>query len=81
MLETTAGMRPCVVERHGSNPQKAVFHCFGQFAEVIAPSLLKGGHGGGQLANIMAVVEYPDGKVDEIPAYCVRFTDRTEGTE
>ena len=78
MPESTAGMRPCLIEKQGSNPRRAVFHCFGQFAEVVAPSLLKGGHSGGQIATIMAVVEYPDGQVDEVPAYCVRFTDRTE---
>jgi len=78
MPESAAEMRPCIVEIHGRNPRRAVFHCFGQFAEVVAPSLLKSGHAGGQIANIMAVVEYPDGQVDEVAAYCVRFTDRAE---
>lgn len=79
MPEGISGLRPCVIEKRGSNPRNAVFHCFGQFSEVVAPSPLEGGHGGGQIANIMAVVEYPDGQVDEVPAYCVRFTDRAEG--
>lgn len=79
MQDVTAGMRPCTVVKHGDNPKKAIFHCFGQFAQVVAQSSFVGGPPGGQIANVMAVVEYPDGQVDEVPAYCVRFTDRAEG--
>ena len=64
----TAEYRPCHV-----NGKKALFHRWGERAQVIGPSLLRGGHPGGQLHDIFAVVEYEDGKVQEVTPESVCF--------
>ena len=64
--------RPCVIL--GENiPAK--FHKFYTRSYVVAPSLLKGGHPGGQVSNEYALIELADGTVESVPWCNIRFTD------
>lgn len=62
--------RPCYVDEH-----KALFHCWAQVSSVIGPSMLKGGHSGGTVTDVVAVVEYENGKVATVLPKRVRFID------
>lgn len=52
--------RPCIVYANGG-PEKGLLHGFFSTAEVVGPSLMRGGHPGGQLADVFALVEFEDG--------------------
>lgn len=70
--------RPCLVTTGGRDEpdeRPALFHLFAPVAEVIAPSCLRGGHNGGQLAGIMALVEFSDGTLATVEPSRVRFLD------
>lgn len=72
--------RPCIVTVGGRghdepDERPALFHLFAPVAEVIAPSNLRGGHNGGQLAGIMALVEFSDGTLATVEPSRVRFLD------
>lgn len=58
--------------------RRAFFHLFTTSAYPIEPSLLKGGHPGGQVSKPVAIVEYEDGTVEAVIVSRVRFLD-TEG--
>jgi hypothetical protein len=53
----------------------AFCHHFSTVAYVLAPSILKGGHPGGQISEPCAIVEYKDGTVHTVPPSAVRFLD------
>ena len=63
-------LRPCI-----ANDKKALFHRWNERREIIAPSLLKGGHGGGVLQAVFGLVEYEDGTMAEIFPENIRFLD------
>lgn len=58
--------------------RRAFFHLFTTNAYPVEPSLLKGGHPGGQVSKPVAIVEYEDGTVESVLPSRVRFLD-TEG--
>lgn len=62
--------RPCIV--WGKN---ALFHRWSNVSDVVAPSLLKGGHGGGVIAYTVGIVEFEDGFVSEVRPSDIRFID------
>lgn len=64
-------LRPCVV-----NGKKALFHTFEQYSEIVPPSIAVGGHSGGVIAEVFAIVEYEDGTVGRVRISLLRFTDR-----
>lgn len=64
----TAEMRPCFV-----GDKKALFHRWSEQAEIVPPSILKGGHGGGVVRGTLAVVEYEDGTVGLANLEKIRF--------
>lgn len=66
-------VRPCLVGN-----RKALFHTWEQFANVIAPAAMIGGHPGGQVAQVFAIVEYEDGTVSQEHASSIRFLDIAE---
>lgn len=72
-------VRPCLVTtpRRGAEPEtrRALLHCFALVAEVIPPSNLRGGHNGGQLAGLTALVEFEDGTVQRVEPECVQLLD------
>lgn len=57
-MPTYKRLRPCTV-----NGQKALFHGWYYSAEVIAPSMMVGGHNGGQLACTFGIIELETGDV------------------
>ena len=63
-------MRLCIV-----NERKALFHCWEQKAEIVPPSPMRDGHSGGIIRYAVAIIEYEDGSVAEIPASEVTFLD------
>ena len=46
--------------------QKVKLHGFFQESEIVAPSMLIGGHGGGVLTYPVAVVEFEDGRIGAV---------------
>lgn len=71
--------RPCMLStpRRNGPPEesKALFHGFFQVAEVAAPSMVRGGHQGGQLADVQALIELEDGTLRLVEVSCIRFLD------
>lgn len=55
------------------NGEEAIFHCWEQWSEIIKPSLLKGGHCGGQLSQVFGIVEFKDGTVRRIQPHEIKF--------
>ena len=67
-------LRPCVVKINEVE-KRALFHRWSDQSDVIAPSLLKGGHSGGTVRYTVAIVEYEDGRVAEVSPTLIRFLD------
>lgn len=63
-----AEYRPCFVEG-----KKALFHRWTEKKEIAAPSLMRGGHSGGQLQQAFGIVEYEDGSVAEVYPHKIKF--------
>lgn len=61
--------RECVV-----NGNVGYFCCWEQYANVVEPSPMTGGHPGGQLAAVYAIVEFDDG-VRRVSIADIQFTD------
>lgn len=51
------------------------FHGFTQISQIVPPSLMRGGHGGGVVAGAYAVLERQDGTVELAEAQRVQFLD------
>ena len=66
-------LRPCMVDG-----EKALFHRWKDFATVIEPSPMVGGHPGGQLRETFAIVEMESGQVMEVKPTKVKFEDTSE---
>ena len=64
-------LRPCEV-----NGRKALLHKWAGYSEIVPPSLMIGGHGGGVVACTVGIVEYEDGTVGTADPERIRFTDR-----
>lgn len=61
--------RECVV-----NGKVGYFCCWEQYANVVEPSPMTGGHPSGQLAAVYAIVEFDDG-VRRVSIADIQFTD------
>lgn len=66
-------LRPCMVDG-----EKALFHRWEDYATVIEPSPMVGGHPGGQLRETFAIVEMESGQVMEVKPTKVKFEDTSE---
>lgn len=62
--------RPCIV-----NGMRAIFHKWYESSELINESPLRGGHPGGAIKGIHAIVEYENGAVECVHPRRVRFVD------
>ena len=69
-IEITISLRPCI-----TNFGKGLFHRWIDRAEVIRPSVLRGGHNGGQSWEIFGLVELEDGRVVEVLPNDIQFID------
>lgn len=65
--------RPCTVDGN-----KGIFHFWGITADVVAPSIMVGGHPGGQLAETYGLVEFADGSVKRVIPTKICFLDTLE---
>lgn len=50
------------------------FHCWEQYADIIAPGLIVGSHPGGQYARVFGIVEFGDG-VERVDPSKIKFID------
>lgn len=67
-------LRPCWVF-NGDYYIKGLFHCWRTESYVLPPSPLRGGHSGGQVSEVTALVEMEDGTIRAIPFGQVTFCD------
>ena len=78
-MTTKYNLRPCYIlhtKRSGVVLRtKALFHCWEHIGQVIDPSPLKGGHPGGQIAFVRALVEMPDGSMRSVAPGSIEFRD------
>ena len=51
------------------------FHTWEQYNDVIPPSPLKGGHPGGTVSEVFAIVEFEDG-VERVCPHKIKFIDQ-----
>lgn len=68
-------VRPCLV---GKKNLKALWHKWVDKSEIVPPSLLRGGHGGGVVKDTFALVEYENGLVRLVQATDVYFLDSAQ---
>lgn len=70
-------LRPCIAYGNavGGDPKKALFHRWVDVAEVIPPSPLRSGHGGGQVWGVCGLVEFEDGGMHMIEPRMIVFID------
>lgn len=64
-------LRPCLV----NGKVKALFHTWEQHSEVIAPSVMVGGHNGGEIKVLFGIVEDEKGQVARVNPTSIRFLD------
>lgn len=65
-------LRACFVEGEG----EAYFHEWTKISQIVAPSLLKGGHSGGVISGTLGIVEFAaTGRVATVDPKSIRFTD------
>lgn len=62
--------RPCYYKG-----RKAVFHKWSQFSNIIPPSPMIGGHGGGVVSGTRAIIETANGVVLEVQPMEIQFAD------
>jgi hypothetical protein len=64
-------LRPCEVDG-----KPAFFHRWVEDAWIVPPSLMVGGHNGGNVRSTFALVEFQDGSVKKVDPEAVRFCGR-----
>lgn len=62
--------RPCTIFG-----RKALFHRWVERQYIIAPSPMVGGHTGGTVRTIAALVEFEDGTCDLVDPIMIKFVD------
>ncbi len=55
--------------------KEALFHKWTEEREIVAPSLMRGGHQGGTIATTLGMVEYLDGRVARVTPERIQFLD------
>ena len=70
-MEIKRELRPCILNGKG----KALFHMWEERSEILAPSLMVGGHAGGVLKNVAGIVELEDGQIIRVNHTSIRFLD------
>lgn len=70
-VEIKRELRPCLV---GGAP--ALFHMWEERSEIIEPSIMVGGHGGGVVKGVNGIVETEDGRVVKVHPTSITFVDQ-----
>ena len=47
----------------------------GERSDIVPPSIMKGGHSGGVVKGVLALVEFEDGSVGEVYPHKIKFLD------
>ena len=68
-IEIEYKTRSCAV-----NGESGYFHCWEQYADVIAPGLTIGSQQGGQFSRVYGIVEFAD-MVERVEPFRIKFTD------
>ena len=68
VIISTSEYRPCFLDG-----MKALFHRWEEKSWVVPPSPLVGGHSGGTVRGVYAIVELPDGTVREVEPSAIQF--------
>lgn len=68
------GTRLCEVDG-----ELGYFHTWEQYAMPIGPSVMRGGHSGGQKSQVYGIVEFAD-RVARIEPYKIKFRDKINAT-
>lgn len=63
-------LRPCSV-----GDKKALFHMWDEVKQIVPPSNMIGGHGGGVVSETFGIVELQDGTVKECYPNEIKFLD------
>lgn len=74
-LSLTPKLRPCIVYKETGEQLEALFHTWEQSYHVVAPSVLIGGHAGGQLGGMLGLCELRDGKMIRVSPEKILFLD------
>lgn len=69
-LEITESLRKCTADG-----RKAIFHRWCDVSQIVPPSPMMGGHGGGVVRDTYAIVEYEDGSIGRISPERIKFSD------
>ncbi len=69
-LEITESLRKCTADG-----RKAIFHRWCDVSQIVPPSPMMGGHGGGVVRDTYAIVEYEDGSIGRIAPERIKFSD------
>lgn len=56
------------------NKEPGYFHCWEQYADVIAPGLALGSHPGGQYSRMFGIVEFDD-RIERVDPSKIQFID------
>lgn len=64
-------LRSCEV-----NGKKAYFHRWVEKREIVSPSMMIGGHGGGVISTVLAIIEFEDGHIEECYPHGIVFKDQ-----
>ena len=52
-----------------------LFHCFEKRSSVIPPSIMRGGHPGGEISRLFALIEDAEGHIFRVDPTEIVFTD------
>lgn len=63
-------LRPCIYE-----DEEMLFHCWFQVSEIVAPSIMNGGHNGGVISGILGLVEDRKGYIRRVYPEKIQFLD------
>lgn len=69
-IEVKQELRPCLV-----NGKKALFHRWEEYSTVIPPSIMVGGHGGGEIKLVYGIIEDEKGQVGRVNPTAIQFLD------
>ena len=74
-IQIKTELRPCYIRSCNGDKMKALFHCWSIESDVVAPSLMIGGHPGGTIAYTRGLVELGNGEVISVIPERIQFLD------
>lgn len=67
--------RPCFYVSPSGNKMKALFHCWHNHQELVDASPFVGGHPGGAVSHLYAIIEFENGEVGYALPERIKFAD------